>query len=82
MVECMMLSRDRRVFKLAFVDKDMSLLLLFFPGRSWSRDGKILVITSTWVVVGAQVKRLGQESHILPQLLKQRKVDSFVPRPW
>lgn len=39
-----------RVFELAVADKDVSSSVLFFTGRSLSRDGEILVVTSTWVV--------------------------------
>lgn len=41
----------------------MSPLVLFFTGKPARRDGEILVITSTWVVFLAQVKRLGGRNH-------------------
>lgn len=41
----------------------MSPTVLFFTGMPVRRNGKILVITSTWVVFLAQMKRLGGRNH-------------------
>lgn len=43
-------AKDRTVFELTVVDKDVLPLVLFFPERPASRNGEICVITSTWVV--------------------------------
>lgn len=68
-------------FELAVVDKDVSSSVLLFTGRPASRDGEIRVITSTWAVFLAQMKRLEVggvcRNHVS---ITKMKVDSIIPR--
>lgn len=59
------------MFELAAIDKDISPLILLFTGRSASRDGKILVTPSSWVLFLAQMKRQGGGNHFSTTTTKE-----------